>query len=186
MTLLINACARSNSRTLRLSKYLAEKIDKYYTELKLYDENIKPLDEKALSYRDSMIADKQFSDNIFRYAYQFSRADKIIIAAPYWDLSFPSVLKNYIEAICVCGLTFRYLPSGEPQGLCRAEQLYYVTTAGGYIPARNYGFDYIDELCKTLFGIQKTRYIKAEGLDIFGANVESILSKAEAEINIYT
>ena len=45
---------------------------------------------------------------MLRHARQFRDADIVVIAAPYYDLSFPSALKNYLEAICCVGLTFYY------------------------------------------------------------------------------
>ena len=42
------------------------------------------------------------------YAKQFAGADTIVIAAPFWDLSFPAILKTYIENIYVTGIVSRY------------------------------------------------------------------------------
>ena len=36
-------------------------------------------------------------DPLLDYARQFARADQILIAAPCWDLSFPAVLRAYLE-----------------------------------------------------------------------------------------
>lgn len=47
------------------------------------------------------------------------------------DLSFPARLKIYLENIYVTGIVSKYDENGRPRGLCRAERLYYVTTAGG-------------------------------------------------------
>ena len=33
-----------------------------------------------------------------------ANADKIVIAAPFWDMSFPSLLKVYIENIYTIGI----------------------------------------------------------------------------------
>ena len=183
MVLLINACARPGSRTLPLAKKAAEKLSSDVQTLDLYAEGLAPLSNTELEKRDSFIADNDYSEDMFRFAKQFKSADCIVIAAPYWDMSFPAALKCYIEAICVNGLTFRYTEQGVPEGLCRAERLVYVTTAGGYIPENNSGYDYIRCLCAELFGIRQTVCVKAEGLDILGADIESILSAAEDEID---
>lgn len=115
---------------------------------------------------------------MFRYAREFRKADEIVIAAPYWDMSFPASLKCYLEAVSVVGLTFHYLPDGTPEGLCRAQRLTYVTTAGGYIGENNFGYDYVKAIAG-LFGIAQTKEIRAEALDIVGADVEGILRQAE-------
>ena len=182
MVLLVDACARPESRTLPLAQKAAGVLADTYTTLNLYGETVEPLDYATLLRRDSCISKGVYGDRMFRYAKQFREAEEIIIAAPYWDLSFPAVLKCYIEAICVSGLTFRYTEAGIPEGLCRAKRLIYVTTAGGFIPERNFGYDYIRQLCMDYFGIPNTVYIKAEGLDILGADVPGILAAAEAEV----
>ncbi|MBK6088784.1 ACP phosphodiesterase, partial [Ruminococcus sp. M6(2020)] len=67
--------------------------------------------------------------------------------------------------------------NGLPVGLCKANYLYYVTTAGGpYDPTYSYG--YIESLAKIFFGIPKTHLVKAEMLDIAGNDAEKILNNA--------
>ena len=113
---------------------------------------------------------------MFDYAKQFAGADTIIIAAPYWDLSFPATLKTYIENIYVTGIVSAYDESGMPVGLCKAKELYYVTTAGGpYDPTYSYG--YIESLAKNFFGIPETHLVKVEMLDIEGYDAEEILKR---------
>ena len=183
MTLLVNACTRKHSRTSKLAEYALKINGDDTVILNLYDESLTPLDEKALRQRDELIEKEDFSHPMFRCANLFKNADEIIIAAPYWDLSFPAVLKVFIENICICGLTFRYTEHGVPKGLCKAKRLVYITTAGGFIPQKDFGFGYIDELCKNLFGIQNTDCIKAEGLDIIGADEPSIMKSAYRDID---
>ena len=121
-------------------------------------------------------ADECFGDR----AQEFSQADTIVIAAPYWDLSFPSLLKIYFEAVTVCGMTFRY-ENEAPKGLCRAERLFYITTAGGPTIS-DFGFSYVRELAENFYGIRQTKCFRAEGLDIIGADEEGILKRARDEI----
>ncbi len=99
------------------------------------------------------------------------------IAAPYWDLSFPAILKQYLEHVCVVGLTFCY-ENDLPKGLCRAKKLYYVTTAGGRIVSEEYGFGYVKALANNFFGIHDCRLIKAENLDMFDSDADLIMKKA--------
>ena len=181
MVLLVNACARPHSRTRVLAAKAAQTISDNFEILNLYEEDLKPLDYNELSKREGFIEKSDFSDNMFRFAKQFREADEIVIAVPYWDLSFPTIFKCYVEAICVNGLTFRYNEKGIPEGLCNAKRLIYVTTAGGFIPENNYGYNYVKQLCTELFGIKNTVCIKAEGLDIEGADIEGILKLAEVE-----
>ena len=41
---------------------------------------------------------------MFRYARQFAEAEEIVIAAPFWDLSFHAKLKIYLGQITISGL----------------------------------------------------------------------------------
>ena len=179
MTLYINCCVREESRTERLAKAVLRKLAGEFTELNLYEENLKPLDRDTLNKRTALIEQGDYSDPMFDHAKQFASADTIVIAAPYWDLSFPSTLKIYIENIYVTGIVSAYDESGMPVGLCKAKELYYITTAGGpYDPTYSYG--YIESLAKSFFGIPTTHLVKAEMLDIVGNKAEEILNR---EIN---
>ena len=176
MTLYINCCAREESRTNRLARAVLQKLGGDFTELKLYEANLKPLDRDTMNKRTALIERGDYSDPMFDYAKQFASADTIVIAAPYWDLSFPATLKIYIENIYVTGIVSEYDENGMPVGLCKAKELYYVTTAGGpYDPAYSYG--YVESLAKSFFGIPVTHLVKAEMLDIVGNDAEEILRR---------
>ncbi|MBQ3869153.1 MAG: NAD(P)H-dependent oxidoreductase [Clostridia bacterium] len=182
MILFINACARRGSRTKRIADRLLSKSGEPYEELNLYDVSFPVVNEEFLRKRDALITECKFDDPSFCLARRFACADKIVIAAPYWDLSFPSVLKQYIEQINVVGVTFYYTPEGVPRGLCKAESLTYVTTAGGDHVPDQFGFGYVKALCENFYGINDVRLIKATGLDIYGADEEAILRSAENSI----
>ena len=145
MLLYINACVRSDSRTKRLAGCLLEKLGEPYTEVCLKDISFPVTDENYLAKRDEMIDAGDFSDPVFSLANQFAAADRIVIAAPYWDLSFPAALKQYFEHINVLGITFEYTPEGYPRGLCRADDLSYITTAGGNYCPEEFGYGYLAE-----------------------------------------
>ena len=175
MTLFINCCPRDSSRTERLARKLLEKLGEY-DEVNPEKEGLVPMSKERLNYRTELLQKGDLSDDIFKYAKQFAAADTIVIAAPFWDLSFPSVLKIYIENIYVTGIVSKYNSDGTPKGLCKAKKLYYVTTAGGPYDGR-FSFDYLKELAESFFGIGETVLIKAEMLDIIGNDAEKILAE---------
>lgn len=177
--LYINACCRENSRTEELAQHLLSSLSGNVQTVNLYEKNIRSIDAELLSKRDSLLKDGNTDDELFSFAKQFAMADTIVIAAPYWDLMFPSILKVYLENITVCGITFRYSNKGIPQSLCKAENLYYVTTSGGFIGENNFGFDYVNALAKGFFDIADVKFFSAEGLDIYDADVELIMNKAK-------
>ena len=140
------------------------------------------MDLELLEKRNQLISSKNFSDPLFRYAAQFAAADEIVIAAPYWDLAFPSILRIYLEHVTVVGVTFQYSPDGIPLGLCKAKRIIYVTTAGGPIADRNLGYDYVKALSDAFYSIPEVLCFQAENLDIQGADVNGILEDAVLRI----
>lgn len=181
--LFINACPREGSRTLELARHLLTKLDGTVEELALFEENLLPLNGKTLALRDKMTANQNFDHPIFKYARQFAKADTIVLAAPFWDLSFPSALKIWLEYVMAKELTFRYTEEGFPCGLCKAKKLFYISTAGGPVLPSHMGFSYVDALAKSYFGIPETVLFSAENLDVVGADTAAILSKAKEEID---
>jgi FMN-dependent NADH-azoreductase len=176
--LFINACVRPNSRTLELANCVLEKLSGEVEEVKLYAEELFPLTLKEIELREKSAKDKDFSHDAFRLAKQFALADTIVLAAPYWDLMFPAVVKNYFENITVNGLTFAYGENGIPHGLCKAKKLIYVTTSGGPI-VYNFGFDYVSALAKCFYGIPKVQFVSAQGLDVYGSDDTKIIEEAK-------
>ena len=180
--LFINACVRPCSRTLELAETLLQRLNGDVQEANLQELALPALDLKGMEKRDQAAQKQDFSDPCFDEAKRFADADIVVVAAPYWDLMFPAALKTYLENVTVSGITFRYSEQGLPQSLCRAKELYYVTTAGGFIGQNDFGFSYVKALAQNFFGISEIHRYAAEGLDIFGADVDAILRKAKAEI----
>ena len=183
--LFINACPREGSRTLELARYLLDKTDGSVEELTIFEENLLPLNGKTLALRDKMTANQNFDHPIFKYAKQFAKADTIVLAAPFWDLSFPSAVKIWLEYVMAKEITFRYTEEGFPCGLCKAKKLFYISTAGGPVLPAHMGFSYVDGLAKSYFGIPETVLFSAENLEVVGADTAAILSKAKEEIDNY-
>lgn len=178
--LFINACVREHSRTLTLAKSVMADMNGKITEVDLNIEDLLPLDRGLLEKRDRLIGEGKLDDPMFRFAKQFATADEIIIAAPFWDLSFPAKLKIYLEQITVTGITFKYI-DGRPSGLCQAKRLTYVTTSGGPIFV-DFGYTYVKTLAQDFYGIQETRAVRAMNLDIDMISAEDLLKKASISV----
>ncbi len=181
--LFINACPRKNSNTKLLAKYLLNKLNENVQERDLNKTAIFPLTEEMVEQRTNLISKNDFSHPLFTLAKEFAAADKIVIASPLWDLSFPSLLKIYLEHINAIGVTFAYQADGKPYGLCKAQKLYYITTAGGPIFNDVYGYGYVKALAQQFYGIANIYCIKAENLDVNGADVQNILRQAKRDID---
>ena len=186
--LFVNCCVRGEaSRTLRLCRAALEQIqetleDVTIEELDLDKEEILPLNGQRLAQRHALEEKGEFDGPIFRYARQFAAADLIVFGAPYWEYQFPALLRCYLEQISVCGLTFAYTEDGRPKGMCKADRLFYITTAGGPILHRNCGFDYIKILCGDMLGFTQMDWVAAESLDVWGVDVEEQLRQAEVSL----
>ena len=181
MVLYVNACARKESRTDRIARALLRRLGGEREEVRLAETALQPLSEERLNRRTELIEKRAFSDPMFDLARQFCAADEIVVGAPYWDLSFPAVLKLYLENIYVTGLVSEYTETGEPRGLCRAKKLWYVTTAGGpYLP--DFSYDYIRTLAQQYFGIPETELIRAEMLDVQGYDEKALVAEQIAKI----
>ena len=183
--LFINACISNHlpSRTRELCEFFLARYRQdsawEVQELVLESAGFLPLNQTRLKLREEAIATGITANPEYQAARDFAGADLILVGAPYWDLSFPAELKVYLENIMVNGLTFCYTPTGA-QGLSKADQLVYLTTAGGFINQPDWGFGYLQSLAGML-GIGQARLVAAQGLDIAGAEVENILNQAKAE-----
>ena len=181
MTLFVNGCVRPGSRTRELAEAVLAKLGGAVEEVCLAADGPAPMDYETLLLRDRLLAEGDHGHPLLAYARRFAEADTVVVAAPYWDLLFPAAVRAYFESVTVSGISFRYNEQGIPQGLCRAKKLIYVTTAGGPIFA-NLGFEYIEALCRSFYGIDEVICVKAEGLDIVGADVGAIMAKAKRNI----
>lgn len=186
--LFINACVRGErSRTLRLARrfldaYQARHPDTVITERNLCAERLQPQYPEVLEERDELWNAGRLDQPMFDPARQFAAADRIVIAAPFWDLCFPAILKIYLERISVTNITFGYDEQGNNVGLCKAGKLLLITTRGGNfsLPETAWmemGARQLEALC-AMYGIPSFQCLAAEGLDDIRNDKEAILAEA--------
>ena len=182
--LAVDVCVRGeDSRTRRLLDTALAKLSEIHPDWKierlvLSEEGLSYLDKASLGERDRLIAKRDFEHPRFRCAKQFRDADGILVAAPFWDMSFPALLKVYIENVSVEGLTF-YCDEKGLHGMCRAGWMLYLTTRGGiYEEALLQDESYL-RVMSGFFGIGKFLCAHADGLDIVGLNGDEILREAQ-------
>ena len=184
--LFIDACISTHaSRTKRLcttyiDQFLKKNPEVTLETVVLRKGKVEPLTKERIIERDNYIKKKDWNQPMFDLAKQFQEADYIVVGTPYWDLSFASILKVYVENIMVADLTFAATNTGFV-GLCEGKSLVYITTAGGFIGDKNFGYDYMCGVAD-MFGIPETELIKAEALDIEGFDAEKIMEKAIEEV----
>ena len=184
--LFLNACIdRERSRTLRIARAAVSVLEDrgYETEeIVLEDEYVLPMTTEILGKRNTLLKEGRYDDPLFSNARTFRDADRIIIAAPFWDFEFPSVLKTYLESVSCPGITYRYTPEGELVGLCRAERITYITTRGGFVSdEKDLGFATIGEL-GNYFGIPEVDCISANAMDIPTTDVDATINRVIEEL----
>ncbi len=187
--LFVDCCIRrADSRTKKLADYFLAELAKkegYDVEtLCLMDEPLSYFTEGFFAQRERLLAEKQLNHPRFRYAKEFAKADKIVIAAPFWDLSFPALLKVYMENLCVEGITF-IMGEGGSVGICKADQMVYLTSRGGFYEHNpmEMGSRYMEAMSR-FFGISAYECVSAEGLDAGIRPVSEILEEAMGKIDM--
>ena len=183
--LFINACVRGErSRTLKLARrflagYQKAHPDTVITQRDLCAERLQPQYPEILAERDALWNAGKLDQPMFEPARQFAAADKIVVAAPFWDLCFPAVLKIYLERVTVADITFGYDAQGAMVGKCRASKLLYITTRGGNYAGTELGMGtpIMKALC-TMYGIPELLTLAAEGLDDVRQDGAALLNAA--------
>ncbi len=178
-----NIKQEGESRTFKVSDSFVEEYKKNNPEdeiitLDLYKENIDFLRADDLGKLFGPKDEESKNNSILKYAYQFADADKYIIAAPMWNLSFPAILKAYIDYVSVTGITFKYTAEG-PVGLLNNKKAIHIVARGGeYV---NAPYEMGDRYLRTIlgfFGITEVETLAIENLDVMGADVEGKVNDA--------
>ena len=186
--LFINACVRGEkSRSLKLARRFLDRWqqahpDGVITEVDLCKDRPVPQYPEVLAERDALWEAGKLDHPMFDLAHQFANADRIVMAAPFWELSFPAILKIYLERITVTNITFGYNEQGANVGLCKAGKLLLITTRGGNFSRpetawMEMGARQLEALC-AMYGIPSFQCLAAEGLDDIRNDKEAILAEA--------
>ena len=164
--LYVDCCIRGEqSRTRKLAEAFLAALPQEWqvTRLDLMREGLQPLMPDTLAQRDETAARGELDAPRFRYAHQIAAADAVVMAAPFWDLSYPAALRTYIEYISANGLTYHYDAAG-CHGDCAAGHLVYLTSGGDVEREDSVGVIHWRQLA-AMFGIPQFDYVFAGGLD---------------------
>ena len=173
--LYVDTCLRTGSRTRELADAFLNAYRKAHPQdtvdvVRLAEADIHCIRGEELERREALKSEGKIDAPEFAEARRFAAADGIVVAAPMWELSFPAILKAYIETVSVPGITFRY---GEGDtgciGCCKASRLLYLTTRGGLYTGAASGLELGEKEMKALsqfFGIPGFDCLFAEGTDL--------------------
>jgi len=179
-----NIKPEGQSRTFKVSDNFIEEYKKLnpqdeVTVLDLYNENINFLKGEDLGSVFGPKNEESRNHPILKYAYQLAEADKIVLAAPMWNLGMPAIVKAYFDYVSVTGITFRYTENG-PVGIANAKKALIVSGRGGsYSTAPMNDFEMGERYAKTIlsfYGIPEILTLAAENLDVQGLDTEKIVN----------
>lgn len=132
--------------------------------LDLYKEGFRPLDGEMIG--------QMFSgqDTVMKkYAQQFAAADKYVIAAPMWNLSFPAILKVYFDYVVYVGITFKYTEQGPIGLLAPGKKAVHIVARGGkYSEGPTAQFEMGDRYIRTILGFMGVQNISTITTELTG------------------
>jgi len=114
---------------------------------------------------------------------EIKQHDTIIIAAPMYNFTIPTTLKNWIDFIARAGVTFSYTATGSV-GLIEGKRAIIVTTRGGM--HKEGATDHVVPYLTTVLGfigIKNVETVYAEGLAMGPDAVEAGMSQAKKDID---
>lgn len=178
--LYIDACIRNKeSRTKRIATPIIEALKERYDmdTLVLNELDLEIVKEELIKNRNS----GKIDETVMLWAEMVRDADRIVIAAPFWDMSFPAALKVFFELCSIFDVTFK---SDDKTcfGNCRAEKMLYITTRGMNISTGDeleQATPYLKAL-SWLWGIGPLQVVAAQNMDY--VSEEEIEEKIEVAI----
>lgn len=160
----VDACLREGSNTKKIADAIFDELsNKYEMEtVRLSDCSFPIVNNDILNDRANGIVPEEYVE----MAKKLAAADRLVIAAPFWDMSFPSALKVFFENMSLFNVTFT---SDEKEcfGLCKAEKVLYITTRGMNISTGDdleQATPYIKALSK-LWGLGELYVVSAQNMD---------------------
>jgi len=134
--------------------------------------NTTPEEERSEHHRRTLA----FSDELVA---ELQDTDVLVIGAPIYNFSVPSVLKAWIDMVARARLTFRYTETG-PEGLLTGKKAYVVVPSGGVPVGSEVDFatPYLRHAL-AFIGITDVEFVGAQGADRDGGQA---LDAARAHI----
>ena len=179
----INACVReADSRTLRIAESVVTELSRRYGIIR-FD---LPSMEGIVPLTPALYAERTRAD-IPAWALEAARAiaetDRLLIAAPFWDMSFPAMLKCFFEQTSLFDVTFT--DNGKTcTGLCKSPKVLYITTRGMDIPTgdpREQATPYLKAL-GSLWNLGEITTLSAQNMDYLSSEeIEERISATIAE-----
>ena len=101
---IIDSCMHEGSRTRRLLQAAVNELSTRNA-IETFDVNalaFPPVSPEIMQQRNNGYV----PERIVEVSRRIAAADRLVIAAPFWDMSFPSVLKVFLENVSLFHITF--------------------------------------------------------------------------------
>jgi FMN-dependent NADH-azoreductase len=170
MTVLhINSSARMNhSNTRIIGQYLVQALGEPVVSRDLAQQALPPISAEDLiavhgssdSQRASLQPQLTLSDQLIE---ELRSAETLVLGAPMYNFGVPASLKQWIDAVCRAGVSFKYTEQG-PVGLLDVRRAFIITATGGTAIGSEMDFSsrYLEHICRFL-GITEIFHIDASG-----------------------
>lgn len=119
---------------------------------------------------------------------QFVDATVYVVASPMWSLSFPAVLKDYIDCVMQADRTITF-QNNKPEGILndRPRTFIYVQSSGANIPwilkpVMDKGLNYVEDIIK-FTGISKFEELLVDGTGTTDEEKGEAIEKAKNKID---
>jgi len=195
----------SSQRTARMfiNQFLELHKDYELQELNLYKEYIPEPNYRYFVSRAQLVSGEKFEalkddekrdvERMQELCDIFKSADRYVIAAPMWTLSFPYKLKQYIDCIILNEQTISISPEGV-KGLLgdKERKMLYVQSSASIFPFTaikvpllgsrvNHGITYVKDVF-TFLGFKSIDKLLVEGTEIDDVGSEKAIEKASSKI----
>lgn len=188
MTVLhINSSARlkhSNSRII--GRYLVDALGEPVVSRDLAEYPLPPISAEDLvavhgssdSQRASLQAQLNLSGQLID---ELKSADTLVLGAPMYNFGIPASLKQWIDAVCRAGVSFKYTEQG-PVGLLGIRRAFIITATGGTPLGSEMDFAsrYLEHICRFL-GISEVFHIDASGSK---GTPEQVIAQGKQQVDV--
>lgn len=182
-----------------VNRILEKNKDLELQELNLYEEYIPRPKYSYFSGRSALISSENLSGlseqeqkdvlQMTKLCDQFVSASIYIIASPMWSLSFPAVLKDYIDCVIQAEKTITFKNGSKPEGLLndKPRTFIYVQSSGANIPwimkpTLDKGLNYVEDIMKFI-GISNVHELLVDGTGTTETEKAESIEKAKSKID---
>jgi FMN-dependent NADH-azoreductase len=182
----INSSARLNQSSTRIiGQYLVDALVEPVVSRDLAQQALPPISAEDLiavhgsfgGERDSLQTQLALSQELID---ELKNADTLVIGAPMYNFGIAASLKQWIDAICRAGVSFKYTEQG-PVGLLGVKRAFIITASGGTPIGSELDFAsrYLEHICRFL-GIAEVFHIDSSGSK---GTPEQVISNGKQQVD---